>query len=351
MEAWKKILTATVLTTVAVVAHRNLIPVSLELWNWDVGVHNLVAEDFLHGKFTAFVYQHSYGGTVLSFFHALWLWLSPTVIEGHLSFPFVFVPVLLTVSTFLLLIEFTSLVPALLVCMIPALGLQSWVVWYSATEYYVASFVFGCILLILRKRWGSPWDLRSPSKLILFGAVSGLSVYTFRASLIYVVGVCLPWTWLKGEMGIFRRKPWLLVPFIIYAAFEFFPELGFRGKPVLGVFLLLTLFIWSLEKRGQWRSLLRPCFLLFFLGFLIGLAPEIVSALHASRIPEGNGNLATLPVIFRTMLTLPDQLRQLLTSTTESPFFETGRTPLHLACLVLGMLGIFSLFRRIRRIP
>ncbi len=362
-----------VLMAIAVISHHCFIAVAPELWSWDSGPYLLVAEDVLRGKITAFYYNHYYGGAVLGWVHGAWLGLaklfSTDRLFNHHTFHYYFVPGLLTTSTFFMLLQFNSLVSAFVTSLIPAVGVLSWILFYSSTEYYIAGYVMGCTLLALRIRWGEPLQIRSPLRQLIFFSLVGFSIYTYRATLVYAVGLVVPMNWVIAQIRLVYSSPSLIAKrarVLIYSLLGLYlaldllgPRIGtWNGKnvklnalPNLKIAIVLTALLWLWLKRDQIKWGRFRDYALIPIGLILGFLPELIS--HIGRAPAfddgGGARLANLKNSLETVVALPDRLRELLTSTVETPLGSVGQTPLHFASLALVILSIWAINRHVRQ--
>jgi len=356
---------------VAVASHAIFIPYGVELWSWDAGPFNLVAEDVAQGRISAFYYNHLYGGALLSLIHGAWLKLTLTLglsdrLGAHHSFHFGVIPALLACFTFFMSRTFVSTRAAFTVALIPAVGFLSWIVFYSATEYYVSGYLLGCILLTLRMRWGEPLRIVDWRRKLAFFAILGLAIYTYRAMLVYAFGVCVPWEWIRSQIRSVLNTQERSMRVLRYAAYFFLSlyvclswlgtSIGtFQGRaiklnanPNLQIAIVLLTFIWSWLHRHQarripWRAAIIPA-----VGFITGFSPEMIAKIGNHEPQDTGARIASLKDALETAILLPDRLRELLTSTLEAPLGAAGQTPLHLASLVLVILSILWLIRHSR---
>ncbi|RYZ85010.1 MAG: hypothetical protein EOP04_16850, partial [Proteobacteria bacterium] len=361
------------LLAVVTFAHYGFYPIAADLWSWDSGPFMLVAEDVSHGKFSAFYYNHYYGGAVLSWFHGAWvkcvqLLSQRDLLWAHHSFYYAVVPTALSISTYEMLRAFSSRRSAFLVALIPAFGFLSWIVFYSATEYYVAGYILGCFLLKTRIKWGEPLKIESTFKKFAFFVCVGFAVYTYRAMVIYALGLVVPWKWITQQSKIvltdksrmaktMRSLIWILLA--LYVLLDLFGgKLGeYNGKavklnaqPNLKIAVILAMFLWAWVRRMDrrlinWKAFVLPCS-----GLFLGALPEIVSKLsHPISGMDSGTRLASLPQVLETITLIPDRLRELITSTTEAPLGSVGQTPLHFVSFILVVLSLTILFRHAKR--
>lgn len=170
----------------------------------------LEAEKLRLGDWTAFPYRHDYGGLTLGYVRALWSagWDVLRIVPeqpwlGHMVFSYVVEPVLMTWAILALGWRHLGRLGAIVASLIACVGFRFWIDVYG-NDFYVFSFCFGALLLAWRGRLSNPFVDLSPRELFVACALSGLALYTFRASAIFVAAFFLPATWTAR-----RARDWL----------------------------------------------------------------------------------------------------------------------------------------------
>lgn len=183
-----------ILTLATVIFHWPWTRISTAILNSDNAIFTLLADQISSGRFWFFNFQQSYGGAVLSWFRALWVLLFEDRLSAHASFTYLVSPLLYVWSTYFLLKSALSTQTAIMISMIPAIGLAYWFQssYLYGNDFYVAALTLGQVLLGIR--------LRKPSlDLSLFqwfavSAIMGLLFYISRMTLVFCVAFYLPAT-------------------------------------------------------------------------------------------------------------------------------------------------------------
>ena len=354
-----------ILIWVAVLCHLILVPVGFEFLNGDSAPVNLVADEFLKGKFSAFYFDLPYGGVTLTLLRALWVLIYETLASGpsahlmaHMSFSFVICPVLMTVAVYYLVASYCTRFAAICVGLTAAIGFQSWVQQYG-NDVYIAYLLFGTFLLAWKSKVRNPLLDLSPFALFSAAALSGLAFYTSRASAFYILVFFLPWDWFVGEVKRVLSPRGRIEKILLYSSVALFflfyylelfgPDMGevlgkklrVHAQPNFNYALYLLII---LEVKIRWKQVRKIHFersFIFIAGFITGLTPEIFHYLSLGQLPPpGMGDGMKFTDVMSTVGTLPSSLQFIFAAGT-----GFGRN----ASVALVLLGFVSLFLRVRR--
>lgn len=305
------------LAVITVLTHLSVIKNGVALLNADIAIFPLIADDLRGGYWQAFLYQQHYGGIALTVVRAGWtvawetLFQSPhSHLTAHMTFTYGFVPVLLTLSAYYFARGFCSKGAALLVGLIAAVGHHYIITtaFVHGNEFYSTYLILGLVLMGWRLRIDNPWKDLSPIQLVAAGILSGLSFYTHRGSLVFIVAFFTPWQWLTTTAKrVFsphdryeRMTLWLAgLSFGLYWYLKIWGEnIGvFFGRHVKlhsGANSKLTiLLLGALILKTNWRHinksfLIKVAFVV--VGLLIGLAPELAHWINQNRFMPLDAN-------------------------------------------------------------
>jgi len=287
------------LATVTVLAHLPAIPIGLLYHDSDLTIPLLASDHFIRGDISAFYFQQEYGGTVFTMLRALWVAVFQAFassrddyINAQMLFSYLVGPVLAAWLSYICAKKYCSPSGALVVGLFSAISVQG-MVQHCGDDFYYAFFIAAPLMLIAASKGQSIfWSYRY-SLLLLASAASGFMFYTFRGSLIYIVVMFLPVTFLFSELKrIFEKSDRVektliyLIIFLLcfYLYLDFFgPVIGiYNGRPVklqaepnltlatiAFVFLLIKIHYRDIDLTFLKRTGIT------FLGFAAGLSPEI----------------------------------------------------------------------------
>ena len=338
---------AAVLSVVSITSHFSLIFNGIVLMNSDYAFQSLEADEFRRGAWSAFSTGQNYGGVLLSALRPFWTaaWESifaqryPSWV-AHTSFTFALSPVLVTLASFYLIQAYCSRLAALATGFIGAVGFQFWVTQYG-NDFYIAYILLCMVLLAWRAGVSHPLVELSYQKLLFAGIISGLALYTYRGSFIYVfvfffpIGVALQALCriTSPEDRIERMLLGAAITFsILFFCLWIFGQftgtvngqkIEIRAVPnlifcigVTGV-LLLKAFWKHLNVDIWYRTAVVA------LGGVIGLLPEIVYCFEQRSFPNRLGTLSSIetfisvagmvPATFRTLVSGDNAFGQSLT--------------------------------------
>lgn len=320
-------------------------PIALYFQDSDFAALQLVAHSFIEGKWTPFYVQQPYGGTLLTPLRTLWMWAlaifthqSPFTFSFSQSFNYFALPTLCVFVIYFYLKRICSQRAAFLVALLFASGQPYWMT-YVGCEFYWASLLLGFYFMAVRTRISNPWrDL----SLIRFGWMSlltGISLYTHRVSVVFIIPFFIP----NGTLGLISEKVRTekssvvaQTIFKISSAFALFfiyifvsgPNLGtLFGKKIklhadanlqISVLLLCGWLLWIF--RTELNRIFRDVTLLkragiLILGTGIGLLPEFLyyrfQTGHVATTNIVNGMATSEEMVKAFLFDLPRAVREL----------------------------------------
>ncbi len=182
----------------AVLSHASLYKYGLALLNSDFATEPLVVKSMQEGHFSPFHFGQSYGGIALTLVRAAWTAIitalglkSEPLLEATLQFSYIILPAVFSVLVFILVKNYVSMRAAWLVSLLTALGIP-FITLQLGNDSYWGYLLLIFVLLIWRSKHENPLLSLGNQQLILAGLISGLAVYTFRASLIHVTLFWIP---------------------------------------------------------------------------------------------------------------------------------------------------------------
>ncbi len=312
--------------------HFPLLWVGHALSNSDYAFMIQESASFLRKGWTPFFVGQNYGGTLLSLFR-------PLFPGGPHFFSYIVCPALISVAGYFFLKSFLSLRAARWTALFLSMG-TGFLTHQYGNDFYIAYMILGLILLGLRLRWGDPWEMTSPLRLFGLSVLSGLVLYVFRGSLIFVVAAWLPSAQtlrampqvLRGAKGGEKGLVVLAGALSVFFGYLWFfgETLGdWGGRPVklsaepnlkFAGMILVLLFIrhhWR-EGTGKGFKAWGRRFCWIGLGLLVGFSPEFISCLaREGWIPGGgSGGLASFSHAARSFGKLPGVMAELVDTDT-----------------------------------
>ena len=283
--------------------HFFIIPVGLALLSADGAIYPIVGDLIRKGHWMTFQLQDTYGGTALSVVRAgwvsLWEYFSSAPFSdldyqhAHFSFSFLIVPIFIAISYVFLLRSYCSKRAAWIVAIIAAFDFNSRIM-MGDSEFIGFYLIFGSLFLSFRARYKNPFTQMSLSGIFIAAVVSGFSVYTSRACLVFVCAFFIPWSWVWNEFLLLIRTPFRHKNIIMTLAFilAFFglylemigPDMGMIfGRRVkvhathnfhYAIEILAFIWLFLYWRRIKKTHVLRVVLMGF--GFFIGFLPEIL---------------------------------------------------------------------------
>ena len=354
------------LVLVTLMTHYLLVPVGFEFLDGDFSPDVLVANEIRQGKWSAFYFGLPYGGVVFTFIRALWVagWeaFSSDVnshVTSQMTFTFLVCPALMAVGSYFLVRAYCSRFAAFWVGLLMAVNFQ-FLIMQCGNDVYTGFLLLGFGLLTWRASLRNPLMDLGPLLLFVASALSGLALFSSRATAYYVLAFFLPWDWFYGEVKrLCRPRGWterllfyggciFMLLFLYLEAFG--PDMGeIFGKRVrvhaqpnfnYGLYLFLILEL-KIRWRQLWRRPILNRFLIVGAGVFMGFSPELVHFLRLGQSPPPPmADGMKFEDMMSTVGSIPKSLQE---------FFAAGPGIGENASLLIVLLGFYFLFRRSRK--
>lgn len=371
---------------VAAISNAFLIPYGPALHDSDMFIQPLWAEGFrqglIPGFWTPFPFQQSYGGTLPAALRALWVSiLEPALqlfgveksfVTAHMMFSYLVLPTAIASASFWSIKRYTSKTGALIAALVAAVCLHSWI-YLLGCDYYLALLVIGFIFLGLRAKILNPFLDLSSRHLFLVALFSGFSLYTFRATAVFVAAYFIPfhllvaeaksfWNFLKN--GAFASKwlsaavfGFLIFMVLIQVRLEIFgPDFGtLAGRNLRlhaasnrNILLFIACTLWMKSRFHNFGLMHYKRAAIASIGLLIGFVPEIVFWLRLGKMPIANVMIASSEEMIQTFLNLPHAFKEMMLGEDHLRFYSgiDGNFSLILFLLVVFVVIKNSLFSR-----
>lgn len=349
-------------SVVAYCANRNLFPISAWLHDSDLCINPLAAEHMLRGEWRPFPFRQDYGGTLLTTYRAVWLSIFDffsfgTHLNAHAFFSYVVIPWTLAISFFFALKNHFSDWTRLVLGVLIAFNFQSWI-HLEGNDFYFSFLALAPWFFYWRSNLLNPFLELKPYKLFYASALTGFTLYTWRAGLVYAVAFLFPWELLIPFLRRItnpkdRIEKFLLGGILFFVAFyvylEFFgPKLGLlpNGKelkihsgPNLRFAFVLFVIYWVRIYRN-WilsRRDLASRVGILISGFALGFLPEWLFFLWVHRLPFNWVN-STLGQSLQTSLTIPRAFQELMLGWTSMTYSFSALQNISLLLLWAGLL-------------
>lgn len=334
-------------------AYLPLLRVASTAHSADQTINLLAAEQFLKGHWALFPFEQGYGGAFLTWLRAGWcfLWrlftntqsIDPTrLILDHAVFSFILVPWLMSLAVFYFWKDGFSLQTRKWVSGLVAAGFYFWV-GLLGNDFYFSFFIFSVFFIGIKLSKDDFLKDSSFRRLFWVGVAAGLSLIVFRASLIYLVFLLLPFSTLPSFFkNIFTTKKFLaqiirpiaIVLVAIQIAILFLGEtpfrfiglhlkFHFRDHLVWVAISALLLVVATFPLKNILFYVRRFAF--WTLGVTVGFLPETFHHLKNHRLPYPL-RITNENEVLASLKTLPKFLFEL-----------TGGTPMFFGGLVLVM--------------
>lgn len=167
----------------------------------DLAVYPLSAWDIQEGGFRAYSFSQGYGGLLLTYVRAFFMWIMQfgDPVRASFAFSHFVIPSLLLVPLYIALQRFTTRGTTALVCFVFVAGTR------FLSEQIHNDFYPPVILLtfVLAAVGGIP---RKRSSQFLLGVFAGLCLYTHRLSMIPILAFLFPWAMLRARYSVERTS-------------------------------------------------------------------------------------------------------------------------------------------------
>lgn len=314
-----QILIFALLTLVTLLSHFWFLSIGLGFTDPDVAWICMDSDRFHHFylDFPPFFHTVWYGGNAFSWFRALWTALYslfPISVyghsayqSGHLTFTYLVTPLFVTFATYYLLSHLFRLLPALLMSLVAAVGINHFLIRYGF-DWHVGSYIFACLFFAWKTKYPNAFFKSSTRELLFFAFLSGLAIYNGRNTLICVFLFWLPleetYAWLKnqwkqGLQNRFEKISFYSAVFLIGLFFYleiFGSNLGtIYGKPLKlqsqpnAQYAFILIVIILLRRNLNFlvnNTLILKRFGLATFAFLVGFLPEIIYSFKEGHIPD-----------------------------------------------------------------